>query len=107
MSPARMVYDAISRIGEGVTLKRGDILKDFTASIQPRFSAGSDSSGPGGWGAAGRYTLYAPADAPIIKAGDEIICRDISYRVTQAETIYISGGLIYQKAALYGQEGIS
>ena len=105
MIPARMVHDAIRRIGENVTLKRGEASVTFPASIQPRFSAGNDVSGPGGWGGAGRYVLYSSADAPILKTGDEIICRRSSYQVIQAETIYISGGLLYQKAALYGQEG--
>jgi len=105
MIPARLVHDAIRRIGEDVTLKRGETSADFPASIQPRFSAVNDVSGPGGWGGAGRYVLYSSADAPILKAGDEIVCRGVSYQVMQAETIYLSGGLLYQKAALYGQEG--
>jgi hypothetical protein len=100
-----MVYDAIRRIGENVTLKRGDCAVIFPASIQPRFSAHTDASAPAGWGGAGRYALYATADAPTLKAGDEIICRDRSYYVTQADSVYVSGGLLYQKATLYGEEG--
>jgi hypothetical protein len=103
-----MVYEAIRRTGESVVLNdKENNPRSFPASIQPRFSPGNDASGPGGWGGAGRYVLYAPADAPLIKTGDEIICRGDSYWVTQADTVYVSGGLLYQKATLYGSEGDS
>ena len=106
MNPAAMVQSAISRIGESVTLmRRGECRESFQASIQPRFHIGNDASGPAGWGGAGRYMLYAPADSPALTAGDKITCRESVYHITQAENIYLSGELLYRQARLYGEEG--
>ena len=104
MNPAIMAKNAIFRIGEHAALMRGDELFSFRASIQPRFSGGGDASGPAGWGAAGRYMLYAPADAPAILAGDEIMCRGNIFHVTKAEDIHLSGELVYRQAMLMGEE---
>jgi len=102
------IRDAIERIGERVALvRRGERMGSFPASIQPRFSAGADASGPAGWGGAGRYMLYAPFDSPAITAGDEIIVRGRAYHVTQSEDFYLSGELLYRQAKLFGEDDTS